>query len=155
MIRYHRTWCEIAVARPEDQRDESGSSGVYALSSRDVMKSFRGGSPHRFRWSVRGLMGAIVVIALWLAMLVLTAVGARVDWRNPRVDDLFVAGVLVVVETIGLYYSVLATVMVRGLMNPDERAGRVRKIFIYGPVLAAITLIAVSELLDALLRLFR
>jgi hypothetical protein len=117
------------------------------------MKSLRGGSPYRFRWSLRRLIGAIAIIALWLAMLIPT-VGARVDSSKPRADDLFVAGGLVVLETIVLYYSVLAVVMIRGVINPAKRAGRVRKIFIYGPVLVAITLIAVSVLLDALLRLF-
>ena len=118
------------------------------------MISLRGGPPYRFRWSIRGLIGAIAIIALWLAMLAPT-VRAMVDWRKPRFDDLFRAGALVLMETIVLYYLVLAMVMVRGVINPGERAGRVSKILIYGPVLVAITLIAVSVLLDALLRLYR
>jgi hypothetical protein len=92
VTRYHKTWCEIAVGRAAHHGTNQVRVGSMHLStSGAVMKSLRGGSPNRFRWSLRGLMGAIVITALWLAMLVPT-VGARVDSSKPRADDLFVAG---------------------------------------------------------------
>ena len=107
------------------------------------------GSPHRFRISLLRLMGAVAIVALLLAMFVHTA-RMRVDWENPRIDDFVVTGGLVLAETVVLYYSVLAIVMARGLIRPSRRVGRVRRVWVYGPVLVVIALVALVELLDAL-----
>ncbi|MFI5458222.1 MAG: hypothetical protein ACHRXM_22560 [Isosphaerales bacterium] len=106
---------------------------------------------NKFRLSLRGLMGAVAIPAILLAMLVPTA-RMRVDWENARIEDFALTGSLMLAETILLYYSVLAAVMALGLIDPAERVGRVRRIFVYGPVLVIIALVALLEVLDALER---
>ena len=57
------------------------------------------------------------------------------------------------IETVLLYYSVLAVVIARRLITPAQRGGGVRRIFVYGPVLFIIARAPLLALLDALVRL--
>ncbi len=76
----------------------------------------------------------------------------RVDWEKPRFDDLAVAGALMLAEAVLLYYSVLVVIMAARVIAPSQRVGRVRRMFVYGPVIVIITLAALLEVLDALAR---
>jgi hypothetical protein len=103
----------------------------------------------RFQVSLGSLMGAVAIFAVLLGMFVPTA-RMRIDWQDPRIDDVVVAAILMLAEAVLVYYAVLATVIVRGLVSPARRAGRVRRVFIYGPLLALIALGALLQVIDAL-----
>lgn len=103
-----------------------------------------------FRPSVRGLMKAVAILALLLAMLIPTA-RMRIDWEKPRIDDIAVTVGLMVAETIVLYYTILAITVARGLFQPCDRSRHMKRILIYGPALLVIILILIFEMLDSVL----
>ncbi len=103
-----------------------------------------------FRPSLRGLMRAIAILAVLLAMLIPTA-QMRIDWEKPRIDDIAVTVALMVAETIFLYYAILAMTLVRGVFQSSGSNRRVKPILLYGPVLLVVALILIFEMLDAFL----
>jgi hypothetical protein len=106
-------------------------------------------SPRKFQLSIRGLMATIAVISLLLAMFISTA-AMRVDWKNPRIDDLVATASWTLGEAIFLYYIILAAVIGWGLTNPATRGGKLTRVYHYAPLLAIIALVALLEALDRL-----
>ncbi len=96
-------------------------------------------------------MGVVAAAGLFLAMFVTNA-RIRADWANPRIDDLTVAAFLTVSEAVLFYYCVLVTVIARGFINPAKRLRRVRRIWIYGPVILMVAGVAILQVLDVVVR---
>jgi uncharacterized membrane protein len=103
------------------------------------------------RFTLRALMGVVAGVGLFLAIFVTNA-RMRVDWANPRIDDLTVAAFLTVSEAVVFYYCVLVTVIARGLINRAKRVRRVRRIWIYGPVILIVAVVAILQVLDVVTR---
>ncbi len=114
------------------------------------MKSQTSASPPSFRFSLRGLMGAVAILAILLAILVPTARMSDVDWRDPRAENLIRLGLLMLGETLFLYYLVLATVIAHGMISSAKQARQLRRTLVYGPLLLFIALVVLLEALDAL-----
>jgi hypothetical protein len=96
-------------------------------------------------------MAAVAVIGLLFGMFMSRA-AMRVDWRDPRIDDAVVAAGLLLGDAGFLYYVILVVVMVRGLINAATRDRKVKRVYLYGPVLAFIALVALLQVIDALTR---
>ncbi len=114
------------------------------------MSHFVSTHPTALRLSLRRFMGAVAVLALLLAILIPTA-RTRIDWARPRVNDIAVTVALMVLETIILFYAILAISLAGGLFQPPEKNRRLKAILIYGPALLFVALLLLFEVLDAFL----
>jgi amino acid transporter len=101
----------------------------------------------RPRFTLRLLLGVVAVVAVILAMFVTNA-RMRVDWANPRVDDVTAAGAVTLVEAVLLYYCVLAMVIVIRRINPAKRRERLRRLFVYGAVIVIAAILTILGILD-------
>jgi hypothetical protein len=77
---------------------------------------------------------------------------SRVDWSDPRIDDVVVAGFMMLFEAVVLYYVVLLAVWVCGLRRRTGRETKTGRILLLGPALAIIGLLVLMQLLDMLAR---
>ena len=81
------------------------------------------GLPFTFRPPVSGGLNRrrIAILAFLLAMFIPTA-RMRINWEEPRIDDIVVTVCLMFAESVVLYYAILAITVVRPAMTPSPPA---------------------------------
>ncbi len=107
---------------------------------------------HRFRFSLRGMMFAVAVIAV-LCSLWIPTIKLMVTGKAPRFGELFILGSLLLTEATLVYYIALAGIVVRGVIKPANASKRLRSLLIFAPVILFFVLLYTSLLVAALAQL--
>jgi hypothetical protein len=107
---------------------------------------------HRFRFSLSGMMVAVASIALLFSLWIPT-IQLEVNWITPRFDDLWVIGLLLLLEATIVNYITLAAVIARGVFKPPSADKRLRHLLILAPVIVLFALLYMTLLVVTLARL--
>ena len=107
---------------------------------------------HRFRFSLRGMMFTVGIIAVLLSLWIPT-IRLVTDWKAPEVRELWTVGFLILAETIVVYYIALAGIVGWGVIKRDGPRRRLTRVLVFAPVIIVLAILYTSVLLDALARL--